>query len=56
MMMAEQNAEVIETAAKKRVVLERIDPTVVMNEPVKVEYQGATLMKLSAASCLLAGA
>lgn len=46
MMMAEQNAEVIETAAKKRVVLERIDPTVVMNEPVKVEYQGATLYEI----------
>lgn len=43
LMMAETSAEVIETQAKTRVTLERVDPTVVLNESVKVEYEGATL-------------
>jgi len=43
LMMAETSAEVIETQAKTRVTLERVDPTVVLNEAVKVEYEGATL-------------
>lgn len=46
MMMAESSAEVIETAAKTRVSLERLDPTVVLNEAVKAEYQGATLKEI----------
>jgi hypothetical protein len=46
LMMAEASAEVIETQAKKRVTLERIDPTVVLNEPVTAEYQGATLQEI----------
>ncbi|KZN20771.1 MULTISPECIES: hypothetical protein [Pseudomonas] len=46
MMMAENSAVVIETAAKARVTLERVDPTVVLNEQVKVEYQGATLKEI----------
>ena len=46
LMLAENNAEVIESAAHKRVILERIDPTVVMNEPVTAEYQGATIKEI----------
>jgi multidrug efflux pump subunit AcrA (membrane-fusion protein) len=46
LMMAENSAVVIETAAKARVTLERVDPTVVLNEQVKVEYQGATLKEI----------
>ena len=46
LMLAENNAEVIESAAHKRVILERIDPTVVMNEPVSVDYQAATLNEI----------
>jgi multidrug efflux pump subunit AcrA (membrane-fusion protein) len=46
LMMAENSAVVIETAAKARVTLERVDPTVVLNEPVKVEFQGATLKEI----------
>jgi len=46
LMMAENNAEMIETAARKRVTLERVDPTVVINEPVEAEYQGATLKEI----------
>lgn len=46
LMLAENNAEVIESAAHKRVILERIDPTVVMNEPVTAEYQAATLKEI----------
>jgi hypothetical protein len=46
LMLAENNAEVIESAAHKRVILERIDPTVVMNEPVTAEYQAATIKEI----------
>lgn len=46
LMLAESNAEVIESAAHKRVILERIDPTVVMNEPVSVEFQAATIKEI----------
>lgn len=46
LMMAETSAVVIETAAKARVTLERVDPTVVLNEQVKVEYQAATLKEI----------
>ncbi|EPL3136752.1 hypothetical protein NOX69_003498 [Pseudomonas aeruginosa] len=46
LMLAENNAEMIETAARKRVTLERVDPTVVINEPVEAEYQGATLKEI----------
>lgn len=46
LMLAENNAEVIESAAHKRVILERIDPTKVLNEPVTVEYQGATIKEI----------
>ncbi len=46
LMLAENNAEVIESAAHKRVILERIDPTFVLNEPVTVEYQGATIKEI----------
>lgn len=46
LMMAEASAEVIETQAKKRVTLERIDPTVVINEPVAAEFQGATIKEI----------
>lgn len=47
LMMAAASAEIIETQAKKRVTLERIDPTVVLNEPVSAEYQGATLEEIA---------
>jgi hypothetical protein len=46
LMLAENNAEVIESAAHKRVILERIDPTFVLNEQVSVQYQGATLKEI----------
>ncbi|HEK3610247.1 hypothetical protein I5J75_05785 [Pseudomonas aeruginosa] len=46
LMLAESNAEVIESAAHKRVILERIDPTAVLNEPVSVEYEAATLVEI----------
>lgn len=49
LMLAESNAEVIESAAHKRVILERIDPTVVMNEPVSVEFEAATVKEIVAA-------
>lgn len=47
LMMAESSAVAIETAAKKRVVLERIDPTVVINERVRAEYQAATIEEIA---------
>nr|WP_192963247.1 hypothetical protein [Pseudomonas fluorescens]CEK42027.1 hypothetical protein PQBR57_0074 [Pseudomonas fluorescens SBW25] len=47
LMMAENSAVAIETAAKKRVQMERIDPTVVLNEPVKAEYQSATMEQIA---------
>lgn len=47
LMMAENSAVAIETAAKKRVQMERIDPTVVLNEPVKAEYQSATMEEIA---------
>lgn len=47
LMMAENSAVAIEDAAKKRVQLERIDPTVVLNEPVKAEYQSATMEEIA---------
>lgn len=47
LMMAESSAVAIETAAKKRVQMERIDPTVVLNEPVKAEYQSATMEEIA---------
>jgi len=47
LMMAENSAVVIESAAKNRVQLERIDPTVVLNEPVKAEYKSATLEQIA---------
>ncbi|WP_439126008.1 MAG: hypothetical protein ACNJA3_29330 (plasmid) [Pseudomonas rhizophila] len=46
LMLAENNAEVIESSAHKRVILERIDPTVVMNETVTAEYQAATIKEI----------
>lgn len=47
LMMAENSAVVIEGAAKKRVQLERIDPSVVLNEPVKAEYQASTMEEIA---------
>lgn len=47
LMMAENSAVAIEGAAKKRVQLERLDPTVVLNEPVKAEYQSATMEEIA---------
>lgn len=47
LMMAESSAVAIESAAKKRVQLERVDPTVVLNEPVKAEYQSATMEEIA---------
>lgn len=47
LMMAESSAVVIEGAAKKRVQLERIDPSVVLNEPVKAEYQASTMEEIA---------
>lgn len=47
LMMAENSAVAIESAAKKRVQLERIDPTVVLNEPVKAEYQASTMEEIA---------
>lgn len=47
LMKAEDSAVAIETAAKQRVQLERIDPTVVLNEPVKAEYQSATMEEIA---------
>lgn len=47
LMMAESSAVAIESAAKQRVALERIDPTVVVNEPIKVEFQAATLKEIA---------
>lgn len=47
LMMAESSARVIESAAKNRVALERIDPTVVLNEPVKAEFEAATLEEIA---------
>lgn len=46
LMLAESSAEAIESAAQKRVTLERVDPTVVLNEPVTAEYQGATIKEI----------
>lgn len=47
LMMAESSAVAIETAAKQRVVLERVDPTVVLNERVQAEYQASTLQEIA---------
>lgn len=47
LMMAESNAVAIESAAKKRVQLERLDPTVVLNETVKVEFQASTMEQIA---------
>lgn len=47
LMMAENSAVAIEGAAKKRVQLERIDPSVVLNEPVKAEYQASTMEEIA---------
>jgi hypothetical protein len=47
LMMAENSAVAIESAAKKKVQLERIDPTVVLNEQVKAEYQAATMEEVA---------
>lgn len=47
LMIAESSAVAIESAAKSRVVLERIDPTVVVNERVRVEYQAATIEEIA---------
>lgn len=47
LMMAENSAVAIESAAKKRVQMERIDPTVVLNEPVRAEYQSATMEEIA---------
>tara|TARA_R110002124_G_scaffold128157_15_gene288676 strand:+ start:249 stop:1163 length:915 start_codon:yes stop_codon:yes gene_type:complete len=47
LMMAETSAVAIETAAKQRVNLERVDPTVVLNERVQAEYQSATLAEIA---------
>ncbi len=47
LMMAESSAVAIESAAKKRVQLERVDPTVVLNEPVKAEYHSATMEEIA---------
>lgn len=46
LMMAETSAEVIETSARQRVTLERVDPSVVLNEPVKAEYQASTIKEI----------
>lgn len=46
LMMAEDSAVAIETAARTRVTLERIDPVVVMSEPVAAEYNAATLQEI----------
>jgi hypothetical protein len=47
LMMAEDSAVAIETAARTRVALERIDPIKVMSEPVRAEYHGATLKEIA---------
>lgn len=47
LMMAESSAVAIESAAKNRVALERIDPTVVLNEPVEAEFESATIEEIS---------
>ncbi|WP_178129916.1 hypothetical protein [Pseudomonas sp. MWU12-2323] len=47
LMMAENSAVAIESAAKKKVQLERIDPTVVLNERVKAEYQSSTMEEIA---------
>lgn len=47
LMMAESSAVAIETAAQQRVKLERIDPTVVLNEPVKVDVESATMEEIA---------
>ncbi len=47
LMMAESSAIAIETAAKSRVALERVDPTVVLNESVRAEYHSATLEEIA---------
>ncbi|MFL1449347.1 hypothetical protein ACI77O_13200 [Pseudomonas tritici] len=47
LMMAENSAVAIESAAQQRVKLERIDPTVVLNEPVKVDVQSATMEEIA---------
>lgn len=46
LMMAEANAEVVETKARTKVQLERIDPTVVLNEAIEAEFAGATLREI----------
>lgn len=46
LMLAESKAEIIESSAHKRVILERIDPTVVMNGTVSVEYEAATIKEI----------
>ena len=48
LMMAESSAVAIESAARQRVLLERVDPTVVLNEPVQAEYHAATLEEIAA--------
>lgn len=47
LMLAESSAVAIESAAKNRLVLEQIDPTVVMNERIKAEFQGATMYEIA---------
>ena len=47
LMMAENSAVAIESAAKQRVKIERIDPTVVLNEAVKAEYESATMEEIA---------
>jgi len=46
LMMAEDSAVAIETAARTRVSLERVDPVVVMSEPVTAEFNAATLHEI----------
>ena len=48
LMMAESSAVAIESAARQRVLLERVDPTVVLNEPGQAEYHAATLEEIAA--------
>jgi hypothetical protein len=47
LMMAENSAVAIQSAAKQKVQLERIDPSVVLNEQVKAEYQAATMEEIA---------
>lgn len=45
-LLAQNNAQAIEQSAKQRVTLERIDPTVVLNETVTAEFQSATIKQI----------